>query len=161
MRWSALKSATEHLFAPSLSGRVAIYATRHHKPSSRGSAWLVIDGVEIARACDWIFTRTKFRRPELVGLTLGSSGVLGWGEASAFDMKIACWELVHGGADAALASDHHETRALALLHRKVGKARVISAIHSSSSSPFELALASFRAECEGWLKPSSFEVHPV
>lgn len=152
MRWSALKAATEALFAPALKGRVQVYATRNHSPSSRGSAWITVDGVEIARACDWVYTRTsRYWTPELVGTTGGSSGQLPWGESSAFEVKNACWELVHRGTAAALTSEDPVLRALALLHRKVGKQRVLGAMRSSSSNPLEVALASFRAECEGWI----------
>ncbi|WP_457355170.1 hypothetical protein [Roseateles sp. P5_D6] len=150
MRWSALKAATESLLAPAVAGRVQVHVTRHHKPSSRGSAWFVVDGIEIARACDWVYTRTRYWKPELVGTTDGSSGALPWGTESAWDVKLACWELVHGGAVAALESPNAALRALALLHRKVGRAQVLKAV-ASARSPLEEAFASFRAEAEGWL----------
>lgn len=154
MRWSALKSATESPFAPAVEGRVQVHATRYHKRSTRGSAWIVIDGVEIARACDWVHTRARYVRPDLIGTTGGTSGALPWGTESAWDVKLACWKLVHEGVAAALASDDIALRALALLHRKASRAQVLAAA-ASGRSALEVAVASFRAEAEGWLQRSS------
>ena len=156
MRWSALKAATEKCFAPAVRGRVSIYVTRHHKPSTRGSAWLTFDGVELARACDWIFTRTQyFFTPEKIGTIGGASGHLSWGQYSAFDVKLACWSLVHEGHSPALKSEDSLRRGLAMLHRKVGRKSVLAVVKSNTASHFERALAMLRAECEGWLPGKS------
>lgn len=150
MRWSALKTATEQQFATVLQGRVCLYAARHHQPSRRGSVWLTFDGEEIARACDWVFTRTQYWTPELIGQIGGSSGVLPWGEMSGHDFKKACWALVHEGPEAAFTSPYPLLRALALLHHKVGKRRVLAALDQAEITPLEAVLGAIRAKCEGW-----------
>jgi hypothetical protein len=120
MRWSELKSRVEAEFADELRERVCVHVTRHHARSRSGRGWITVDGKEVANFCDWsVYYPNPDHRPS------AKDALAAYGELRAWDFKQACWSLIHYGVEAALASGDPLREALAVMHRKVGKRRLV------------------------------------
>lgn len=111
---------------------------------------MTFDGEEIGRACDWVYCYARYFSGDRLGEPGGSSGLFGWADRSAFDVKLACWKLVHEGVEACLVSEFEFERALAMLCRKVGRKRVLDVLDDPKRSRLEVAFALIRCQCEEW-----------
>ena len=119
MRWSELKRRVEAEFAEEIRDRVSIHVTRHYHRSRCSHGWITLDGEEIADFCD---SSTYFPGDGHLGWR--RHALVGRGEMRTWDFKAACWDLLHDGVEAALASKDPLRQAMAVLHRKVGKRRL-------------------------------------
>lgn len=142
MQWSKLKKLVEERFAPSLTGRVAIFSTRYGNCTC-GRAWLTVDGEEVANFCTRAKYRTAAGLPELVDPPPG------YGEISRQDAYAACWAFVHElSIEESLADSDPLVQTLAVLDSRVGKRR-LSTIETDALHPLAQQFLSLRLEAEG------------
>jgi hypothetical protein len=141
MQWSQLRKRVEAEFAEELGGRVSVHVTRHHERSRSGRGWITVDGKEVANFCDWsVYYPNPRHRPSR------KDDLAGYGELRAWDFKEACWSLVHEGVERALASGQPLRLALAVLHRKVGKRRLLQIAAEAELHPLVRYLVELRLE---------------
>lgn len=154
MQWSKLKQKMEENFAPSVQGRVHIFATRYTTGSYyMVRAWLTLDKVEIV----------NFSTPD-------NGNRFGWdtpaiheriapeerhtdqaaekGEFSREDFFDACWEYTNTSIEAAHESQNPIIQAFAMLDRRTGKRRLQKVV-PETLHPLPLRLWQLRCECEG------------
>lgn len=144
MRWSEIRSRVENEFAEDIKKRVSIHFTRHHDRSRSGRAWITIDGKEIANCCDWsAYYPNPDHKPSY------KDDLTKYGEFTARDFKDACWALLHQGVEVCAASPNPIFQALAVLHRKFGKRRLLMLVDKTSDThPLVRYLAELRLSSE-------------
>jgi hypothetical protein len=146
MHWSQLKKRVEERFAPSLRGRLEIWATSYRQHGGEyGEIWMTLDGERVVsagelgfivsydklahrlrseRACANWQDATVIEAWRQAGVeaehTLNAQGVFGPTQVSK-----ALFQLFHLSIEAAVASNNPIIRAFALLDGRFGKRRLL------------------------------------
>ena len=145
MRWSKLKHLTESRFADGVRGRVALHTTRYRYRLSmihnEARSWITIDGREIINMTRW--NEVDRRGVEYVGDRRFEVGVF-----HAYDLEMACEEMLTLPIEDALASPNPLVRALAVLDRRAGRRRLAGIDGDGEIPPVAELLAFRRTACQ-------------
>ncbi|WP_420125901.1 SF0329 family protein [Longimicrobium sp.] len=157
MRWSQLKHQVEARFAPSLQGRVQVWAAVYRKPATTdGRGWITLDGEQIHSMADIqsdAARAAQSRAIEAADAAEPGSPESDWTRGMLFgygDFLDALECCLHNGIDDLLASPWPLNRALAMLDRRVGKRRFLRLERMDVEHPLVQRLYRIRAEAEGW-----------
>jgi hypothetical protein len=157
--WNQLKKRYEALIAPSLQGRVKVWATLYRKPAtSDGRGWITVDGEQVHSmadvAGDAAYRRFAERAAAMEEAAPGTPAAELFRQPESFfshwEFREALEECVDSGMDELLASQWPLTRALAMLDRRLGKRRFLRLAGIEDEHPLVQRLYHLRAEAERW-----------
>lgn len=155
MQWIRLKQCFEALVAPSLQGRVKVFATLYRKPATTdGRGWITLDGEQIHSMSDIASDAAHRQYSELTARMEEASPLERIRQPEQFfshwDFREALQACVASSMDGLLESRWPLTRALAMLDRRLGKRRFLRLENIEAEHPLVQRLYHLRAEAEGW-----------
>ena len=159
MDWNQLKKRFEALIAPSLQGRVKVWATLYRKPAtSDGRGWITLDGEQIHSMADMpgdaayhrVVTRMNEMEEASPGISPAELARIPENFFTHWEFREALEECINSSMDDLLACASPLPRALAMLDRRLGKRRFLRLTGIEHEHPLVQRLYHIRAEAEGW-----------
>lgn len=159
MQWSQLKHRVEARFAPSLKGRVQVWAAVYRKPATTdGRGWITLDGEQIHSMTDtpgdaaW---RALGQAIDAAAVAEPGTPESDWSRHGAYfftyhDFREALEWSLQCGVDELLASESPLCRALAMLDGRLGKRRFQRLAGMEREHPLVTLLYGIRAQAERW-----------
>ena len=158
MRWTALKTAVERFFAPSLKGRVVLRSIAYRGAHDNvGRGVIVVDGDEVWNLCTLTYwakehNRLSERRAEhgaVQGDRMDVCGdLLKEGVMSQWTYHHTLAEYLNSSIEESLASENPLARALAMLDTRLGKQRLVR-LDMSGEHPMVTYFYALRCAAEG------------
>ncbi|MGJ8694631.1 MAG: SF0329 family protein [Thalassotalea sp.] len=158
MQWSKLKSRVEESFADSIKGRIQIFTTAYRRQDDISRSWVVIDGkqeVSLTDSASWWEQGAYFheltptdclQHKAISEENRKENKIHEHGEFSSYDFKIMAFESLSLSALDCTSSEHPLLRALGVLNKKTGKAKVKAL--QKDKHPMVAYFAKFRTEAE-------------
>jgi hypothetical protein len=159
MQWSQLKHRVEARFAPSLRGRVQVWAAVYRKPATTdGRGWITLDGEQIHSmtdtpanaARDALWQAIEVARDAGPGTPESDWTRHGANYFTYQDFREALECSLQSGVDELLGSPLPLCRALAMLDGRLGKRRFQCLAAMEREHPLVRLLYGLRARAERW-----------
>lgn len=163
VRWSRVKSRVRALLAGAVKDRVDFHSTRYRRAhDSDGRAWITLDGEEVLNMATIVAWRTQYDMAYRMKEAFNGDSMAfnaGWDYAKEYmrDESIF-WQHEFGQAlfkypnlpiDEILSSPNPLIRAIGVLDRRVGRARLIGLL-KDEPHPLVMRLGAFRSVAEDW-----------